>query len=110
MEIERGAILLAAAPGEYTGKPRPFLVVQSDLFNEVHPSLSLCPITSVMRGMPLYRVPLEQGETTGLRQASEVQIDKVQTIRRERVVEVIGRAPATAMALVDQNLRRWLEL
>jgi mRNA interferase MazF len=110
LEIVRGAILLAAGPGEYSGKPRPFLVVQSDLFNEVHPSLSLCPITSILRGAPLYRVLLDAGGPTGLRHQSEVQIDKVQTLRRARVLEVIGHAPATAMALVDQNLRRWLEL
>ena len=110
MEIGRGAILLAAAPGEYTGKPRPFLVVQSDLFNEVHPSLSVCPITSVLQGQPLYRVSLVADGGTGLVRDSEIQIDKVQTVRRERVVEVIGSAPTTAMTLVDQNLRRWLEL
>ena len=110
MEIVRGAIVLAAGPGAYSSKPRPFLVVQSDLFNEVHPSLSLCPVTSILRGAPLYRVPLDAGEATGLRHPSEVQIDKVQTLRRDRVVEVIGHAPATAMALVDQNMRRWFEL
>jgi len=33
LEVKRGAIVVVAARGAYTGKPRPALVVQSDLFN-----------------------------------------------------------------------------
>jgi hypothetical protein len=32
MEIKRGDVVICAAPGDY-GKPRPAVVVQSDLFN-----------------------------------------------------------------------------
>jgi PemK-like, MazF-like toxin of type II toxin-antitoxin system len=34
--MKRGAIVVVAARGPYTGKPRPAVVVQSDLFNPTH--------------------------------------------------------------------------
>jgi mRNA interferase MazF len=103
-------IVLAAGPGDFAGKPRPCLVVQSDLFNETHTSFTLCPITSVIGGEALFRVPFSPSATNGLRAESEVEVDKVQSLRRRRIVEVIGHAPATAMEQVDQALRRWLAL
>jgi mRNA-degrading endonuclease toxin of MazEF toxin-antitoxin module len=36
MALSRGAIVVVASRGAYTGQPRPALIVQSDLFNETH--------------------------------------------------------------------------
>lgn len=43
--MRRGDIVIAVTPGDY-GKPRSATVVQSDLFNPTHASITLCPITS----------------------------------------------------------------
>lgn len=110
MEIRRGAIVIAAGAGDYVGKPRPFLVVQSDLFNEAHATLTLCPMTSMLGGEALFRVAFAPTPETGLLAESEVQVDKIQIIERTQISRVIGQAPATAMEQVDQALRRWLEL
>ena len=110
MELIRGAIVVAGGPGDYARKPRPFLVVQSDLFNPYHNSVSLCPLTSVLTGNTLFRIALPPSETTGLVEPSEVQIDKVQSLRRDRIERVIGAAPDSAMILVDRALRRWFDL
>ena len=110
MEVTRGAIVLAAGPGDFARKPRPFLVVQSDIFNETHASFTLCPLTSWIGGETLFRVPLAPSESTGLVEESEAQVDKMQSLRRERIVKVIARAPTTVMEHVDQALRRWLAL
>jgi mRNA interferase MazF len=66
MEMKRGDIVLCVIAGDY-GKPRPALVIQSDLFNEVHPSLKLLPITSHLIDTPLFRIPLKASKTTGLK-------------------------------------------
>ncbi|MEN2785233.1 type II toxin-antitoxin system PemK/MazF family toxin [Sphingomonas qilianensis] len=110
MELRRGAIVLAAGPGDYSGKPRPFLIVQSDMFNETHASVTLCPMTGNVGGETLFRVPFAPSDATGLAGESEAQIDKVQSLRRERIVKLLGYAPATTMEQVDQALRRWLAL
>jgi mRNA interferase MazF len=110
LEIKRGDVVLAVGPGGFTEKPRPFIIVQSNSFNETHASFSLCPVTSVTNGAHLFRVALTASSETGLDRASEVQVDKIQSLRRQRIVRVIGEAPANIMTMVDDALRRWLQL
>ena len=110
MEIRRGMIVLVEGPGDLAVKRRPFLVVQSDLFNEAHASVTLVPMTSLTGGETLFRVPFAASDTTGISVESEAQVDKIKTLRRSRVVRVLGQADATSMEQVDQALRRWLAL
>ena len=44
MEMKRGDVVIFAGTGNYESKPRPALVVQSDLFAAV-PSVTVLPIT-----------------------------------------------------------------
>ena len=62
MEIRRGDVVICAAPGEY-GKPRPALVVQSELFNGTHSSVTVCLITSHLEDAPPYRFPVPAERT-----------------------------------------------
>jgi len=110
VEVRRGAIVLAAGPGEFTAKPRPFVVVQSDLFNDAHESVSICPLTSNVTGNHLFRVAVDSSAGTGLDRESEIQVDKVQSLRRTRLVRQVGTVSATTMTQVDEALRRWLAL
>lgn len=93
---------MAVAPGDY-GKPRPHVVVQTDLLNETHASILACPITSDLRGYP-YRLPLTPGPSTGLRQGSEAMVDKLQPIRTERIARVVGALDAEAMRQLEARL------
>jgi mRNA interferase MazF len=108
--VKRGAIVVVAARGAYTGKPRPALVVQSDLFNPTHASLTLCPITTDCVDAPLFRLTLPPGSRTGLRAVSQVMIDKIVSVPRAAVTEEIGECNAAELAAVDDGLRRWLQL
>ena len=110
MDITRGDVVLAVGPVEHANGPRPFVVVQSDVFNGAHASFSLCPITSFVDGNHLFRVPLSLDGDTGLDRDSEVQIDKIQSFRRTRILRVLGAVPLNAMTQVDDALRRWLQL
>ena len=104
--MRRGDIVTVALPGDY-GKPRPALVIQSDLFDE-HPSLTVLPITSHLVDAPLLRIPI--GPEAGLDRASQIQIDKAQTPRRERVGPVIGRADQAVLGAVNRALAVFLGL
>ena len=103
-------VVLVEGPGELAAKRRPFLVVQSDLFNDAHASVTLCPMTSLTGGEGLFRVPFAPSDTTGIPVESEAQVDKIKSLRRSRIVRVLGQASATSMEQVDQALRRWLAL
>lgn len=106
--MKRGAVVVIAARGAYTGKPRPALVVQSDLFNPTHASITVCPITSECIDAPLFRVVLLPGTRTGLRQTSQAMIDKIVSVPREAIAQEIGEIDTDSLAQVDEALRRWL--
>jgi len=107
MEIKRGDIVLCVIAGDY-GKPRPALVIQSDLFNETHPSVVLLPITSYLIATPLFRIPLKASKANGLNQPSQVMIDKATAVRRDRIRERIGKVSPTMLTRVEESLLRFL--
>jgi mRNA interferase MazF len=108
--LKRGSIVVVAAKGAYTGKPRPALVVQSDVFNPTHASLTICPITSDCVDAPLFRLTLPPGARTGLQQVSQVMIDKVVSVPRGAVTGEIGHCDVGELEAVEDGLKRWLDL
>ncbi|MGB0745233.1 MAG: type II toxin-antitoxin system PemK/MazF family toxin [Opitutales bacterium] len=109
MEIKRGDIVLCVIAGDY-GKPRPALVIQSDLFNAAHPSVTLLPITSHLIETPLFRIPLNASKAIGLKQASQVMVDKITAVRRDRIRERIGKISPGMLAKIEESLLRFLGL
>ena len=108
--MKRGQIVIASGRGDFSTKPRPSLIVQADAFNAFHPAFTVCPITSHLTGDYLFRVPIAADAATGLDGASEIEVDRIQAIWRERIREVVGQAPDAVMAGVDVALQRWLSL
>ena len=102
----RGDLVVVSLPDD-CGKPRPALVIQSDLFAE-HPSVTVLPITSHLVEAPLLRIAI--GPESGLERISQVQIDKAQTPRRERIGAVIGRVDGATLAAVNRALAVFLGL
>ena len=93
-------------PGAY-GKPRPALVIQSDLFDE-HPSITILPVTSELRETPLFRVLVEPSEGNGLHKRSQVMVDKSQTVPREKIGAIFGHLDETTMLAVTRALAVFL--
>lgn len=104
--MRRGDLVTIALQGTY-GKPRPALVVQSDLFDE-HPSITILPITSELRNTPLFRVPIKPSETNGLQKPSEVMVDKAQSVPREKIGDTFGHVSAEDMLAVSRSLAVFL--
>lgn len=102
--------MIVAAKGASMGKPLPALVLQSDLFNPTHQSVTLCPITSDCVDAPLFRIPLPPGERTGLETASQIMVDKVVSVPRTVIGSQIGRCDAREIDTAAEALRDWLEL
>jgi mRNA interferase MazF len=107
--FRRGDLVIAVFGRDY-GKPRPAVVIQSDLFNQSHASAVLCPVSSDLTGLTVFRVKLLASKTSGLMKDSEVMVDKMATVDRERVRQRIGRLTPLQMGLVDTALRIWLDL
>ena len=104
--MKRGDLVVVTLRGDY-GKPRPALVIQSDLFNG-HPSITIAPVTSTIVDAPLFRVTVEPSVTNGLRAVSQVMVDKLTTVRRDRVAQTVGQLEDDAMLRVNRALVLWL--
>ena len=100
--MRRGDLVTVVLAGDY-GKPRPALVVQSDLFEEL-PSVTLCLVTSELRDAPIFRITVDPTPENGLRRVSQVQLDKVLTVARERIGDTIGRLDDATMLKVNRSL------
>ena len=72
--MNRGDLVTVVLQGAY-GKPRPALVIQSDLFDQ-HPSVTIFPVTSELRDAPLFRITVEASAGNGLQQCSQIMVDK----------------------------------
>ncbi|MCX7360472.1 MAG: type II toxin-antitoxin system PemK/MazF family toxin [Alphaproteobacteria bacterium] len=96
--MKRGDLITVAVSGDY-GKPRPALVIQTDHLTEVD-SVLVCLLTTTVRDAPLYRFPLPAGKETGLAKPSQVMVDKIAAVRRDRCGARIGKVdPASMLAL-----------
>lgn len=100
--MRRGDLVTVATPGDY-GKPRPALVIQSDLFDEL-PSVTLCLVTSTLRDTPIFRITVDPSPSNGLQRVSQIQMDKVMTVARERIDGVIGRLDDATLLKVSRSL------
>jgi mRNA interferase MazF len=105
--VKRGELVTVALPGDY-GKPRPAVVVQADLFNETHASVTVAPVTSTLVNAPLFRLAVEPSAQNGLRTLSQVMVDKLTSVRRERIGATIGALEPEALARVSRALTLWL--
>jgi mRNA interferase MazF len=104
--MKRGDLVTIALQGDY-GKPRPALVIQSDLFDE-HPSVTVLPVTGALRDAPLFRLPLPAGPGTGLRGDSQIMVDKPQTVPRDKIGPTIGRIDDATQLAVNRALAVFL--
>ncbi len=100
--MKRGDLVTVTLP-RGLGKSRPALVLQSDLFDAL-PSVVVLPVTSEVRNAPLFRIRLQPDPGNRLRAASDVMVDKIQSVGREKVGRVIGSIDDRSMRAVDRAL------
>lgn len=104
--MRRGDLVTVTLQGDL-GKPRPALLIQSDLF-DAHPSVTILPITSDLRDAPLFRIPLAANPKTGLTQPSQVMVDKPQSVSRSKIGTVIGHLDDETLLAVNRALAVFL--
>ena len=102
----RGDLVTIAMQGDF-GKPRPALVIQANQFNQ-HSSMTVLPITSTIVAAPLLRITLEPSQKNGLHKPSQVMIDKVLTVKRDKVGPAFGQVNADIMLEVERCLAVFL--
>lgn len=107
--FKRGDIVSCVLSGDY-GKPRPAVIVQSDLFNEAHSSVTICPLTTHLVEAPLFRIALIPSKQNGLRQPSQIMVDKVSSIKTDKIHQKIGNLGSVQTQKLNEALKTWLEI
>ncbi len=106
---QRGDVVVCVLSGDY-GKPRPAVVVQSNLFTPTHASITVCPITGYLLDAPLFRLSLEANAENGLQKQSQIMVDKISTLKVEKISQKIGTLNHEQLAELNKALKIWLEL
>ena len=104
--MRRGDLVTVALQDD-PGKPRPALIIQSDLF-DAHPSVTILPVTGELRNAPLFRIPVNPTEQNGLTKPSQVMVDKPHSVARNKVGLVFGRLDDETMLAVNRALAVFL--
>jgi len=112
MSFQRGDVLIARFPNAdgSPAKPRPVLVVQSDVYNTKINNLIVAAITTNLKHATdpaslLIDVSLPDGQATGLRQNSIVSCINLATIDSSLVAKKIGELPVVLLRQIDGCLR-----
>src|SRR5688572_16785567 len=104
--MRRGDLVTVAISGGF-GKPRPALVIQSDHFDATA-SITVLLISGTLVEAPLIRLTVDPAPENGLRKRSQIMIDKVMTVRRDRLAEPFGRLGEETMIAVNRSLALFL--
>ena len=87
--MKRGEVWTVSGSG-YAGKPRPAVILQDDRFDATA-SVTICVFTTDETEAPLFRLPVEPNAGNGLRSVSQLMVDKIATVPKERLDRRIGR-------------------
>ena len=100
--MKRGDIVTVSAPGDY-GKPRPAVIIQSDWLKSTD-SVLVSLFTSTLVDAPLFRLSVEPSKTNGLKLPSQIMVDKIIAISREKCGAVIGSLDEAALIALNHML------
>jgi mRNA interferase MazF len=100
--MRRGDVVIAAGQGDY-GKPRPVLIVQSDSITTFE-TVTVALITSTLINSPNVRPSVEPSDTNGLRERSQIMLDKIQPVKLAKVNTVVGRLSDEDMERVNRKI------
>ncbi len=88
--MKRGEVWTASGGNNYTGKPRPVVIVQDDHFDATG-SITICPFTTDPTEAPIFRLEVEASEGNGLKEKSRLMVDKITTVQKAKLGECLGQ-------------------
>ena len=107
--ISRGDVWTAAGGPDYTGKPRPVVILQDDRF-EYTASITICPLTTNPADVPLVRPTVSPTNSNGLTSPCRLMVDKITTIPRDKLGVRIGRLDAPDISNLNRAVFVFLGL
>ncbi len=107
--MKRGEIWIVAGGGDYLNKPRPCVIVQNTQFGSSG-SVTICGLTTMLTEDSGLRILVEPSAQNGLRELSEIMVDKVTTVYRSRIDAKIGELDESGLRALSRALQLHLGL
>ena len=106
--MKRGGIWTVSGAG-YAGKPRPAVILQNDLFSDTR-SITICIFTTSQADAPLARPSVVPSEQNGLREPSQLMVDKITTIPKTQLGRRIGELEGEILVQLNRSIIVFLGL
>ena len=107
--MKRGSLVTIAMQGDF-GKPRPALIIQSNMFNKEHATVTVLLISSELVEAPIFRLNVLPNSQNGLTKPCQIQVDKIMSVRAEKIGKKIGELDEANLTSVNRALAVWLGL
>lgn len=105
--MKRGEVWTVSGSKDYSGKPRPAVIVQDDSFDATQ-SITVCAFTTDPTEAPLFRLVVEPNERNGLRSPCRLMLDKITTVPKAKLGAQIGRLDDEDMLRLNQSMAVFL--
>ncbi len=107
--MKRGEIWTVSGGKDYTGKPRPVVILQDDRFDATN-SISICAFTTNETNTPLFRVLINPNLGNGLRVPCRLMVDKISTVPKSKIGAFIGKLGNDDIIRLNQAILVFLGL
>lgn len=107
--MRRGEVWTVAGGGEFLTKPRPAVILQNDLYDDLS-TISVCLLTTRQEQGPPIRIPLEPTTRNGLESPSRLMIDRILTVRKSRLGIKVGELEDEQMERLSDAVTIFLDL
>lgn len=107
--MDKGDVYVCAGKGEYQGKPRAAVVLQSPVADQVVDSILVCPVTSVFLDASC-RLAVSATEKNGLHKDSFLMVDKIGAMPQKRCRQKVGEMSPEDMRRLDHAICEALAL
>ena len=99
--MKRGDLVTVALQGEF-GKPRPAVIIQTDM-SETETVVVLLLSSTLIRA-PHLRIDVVPTAGNGLREPSQIMIEKVTAVHRRKIGEVFGTLESDTLLAATRSL------
>ena len=79
-------------------------------FNETHASIVVCLLSSDLQDAPLFRLTVKPTNENGLQVVSQIMVDKLVALKRDRIRAGVGSLDEDAMLSLNRSLMLFLGL
>jgi mRNA interferase MazF len=105
--MKSGDVVIVALSGDF-GKPRPAMVLIADAMATLAPRIAVVPMTTTLVDASSLRVTVLPSSTSGLREPSQLMIDRLTTVPREKIGAIIGTVEGNTLYEATQRIVAFL--